>query len=416
MIMKRLTAMALFFICFVPAVFPVFAAGDSPEYDMDYYSRFRGEKIEINVYNWGEYIADGEDGLMDVNAEFEELTGIKVNYLNYETNEAMYAKLKSGANPYDVIFPSDYMVSRLAQEGMIQEIDFDNIPNMKYIDPALLNPEYDPDQKYSVPYAWSRVAIIYNTQKIKGGVEGWDILWDESLDGQILMFKNSRDAFGVALMALGYDINTENKRELDEAADYLKQQKPLVQAYVMDQVFDKMQNGEAAVAAYYVGDYYLMREVNEDLAVYVPDSTELFVDTACIPSDAQHKEAAEMYINFLNEPQVAADNAEYIMYSTPNLAAKELLGEDIVEAPYMYPDAEDLANDVAFVNLSEDTNLYLDALWTEILADDQSYNTWVMPAFVAVAIIIIIASNIRRRRKKARNRELYSSTPGRGIR
>ena len=409
--MLRLTILTVLLLCLTASAVPVLA--EVPEYDMDYYSRFRGDKIEINVYNWGEYLADGEDGLMDINAEFTELTVIKVNYLNYETNEAMYAKLKSGANSYDVIFPSDYMVSRLAQEGLIQEIDFDNIPNMKYIDPALLHPEYDPEQKYSLPYAWSRVAIIYNKNKIRGEITGWDILWDPELDGQILMFKNSRDAFGVALMALGYDINTENKKELDEAADLLKEQKPLVQAYVMDQVFDKMQNGEAAVAAYYVGDYYLMKAVNEDLGVFVPDSTELFIDNACIPSDARHKEAAEMYLNFLNEPQVAADNAEYIMYSTPNLAAKELLDEEIVEAPYMYPDAEDLANDAAFVNLSEETNLYLDALWTEILADDQSYNTWVMPAFVVVSIALILFTNIRRKRKKARNRELYSGDPDR---
>ena len=396
-------------LCLAAPMFPVFGAEEDPGYDLDYYSRFKGQKVEINVYNWGEYLADGNDGLMDINKEFEKLTGIKVNYLNYETCEAMYAKLKSGANSYDVIFPSDYMVSRLLQEGLIQELDFDNIPNMKYIDPGLLHPEYDPEQKYSVPYAWSRVAIIYNKNKVKGGVTGWDILWDPALDGQILMFKNSRDAFGVALMELGYDINTENKKELDEAADLLKEQKPLVQAYVMDQVFDKMQNGEAAVAAYYVGDYYLMLEINEDLGLFVPDSTEIFVDAACIPADAPNKEAAEMYINFLNEPQVAADNAEYIMYSTPNLAAKELLDEEIVEAPYMYPDQEDLANDKSFINLSEETNLYMDALWTEILADDQSYNTWVMPAFVVVSIIVILATNIRRKRKKAHAREMYNS-------
>ena len=270
------------------AALPVFA--EVPEYDDDYYGRFRGEKLELNVYNWGEYLADGEDGLMDINEEFEKLTGIKVNYLNYETNEAMYAKLKSGANSYDVIFPSDYMVSRLAGEGLIQELDFENIPNVKYIDPALLNPEYDPEQKYSIPYAWSRVAIIFNKNRVKGDVKGWDVLWDPALDGQILMFKNSRDAFGVALMALGYDINTEDKDQLDEAAELLKAQKPLVQAYVMDQVFDKMQNNEASVAAYYVGDYYLMLEVNEDLGLYVPDTTEIFVDAACIPSDASPPE------------------------------------------------------------------------------------------------------------------------------
>ena len=373
---------------------------EAPDYDLDYYQRFMGKGMEINVYNWGEYMSDGSDGLMDVNAEFEDLTGIKVNYLNYETCEAMYAKLKSGANAYDVVFPSDYMVSRLIQEDMLLELDYDNIPNMKYIDETLLNPAYDPDQKYSIPFAWSRIAIIYNAMKVDREVDGWDILWDEDYAGDILMFKNSRDAFGVAEMKLGYDINTENRDELDSAAELLKKQKPLVQAYVMDQVFDKMQNGEAAVAVYYVGDYYLMLEINEDLEICVPDATNVFVDAACIPSCSKNKEAAEMYINFLNEPQVAADNAEYIMYSTPNLAAKDLLDEEITENPLMYPDAEDMSNDVAYVNLSTDTNLYLDELWTEVLAEEENYNKWVMPVFVVVSILFIIFNNIRKKRKQ----------------
>lgn len=384
----------------------VFAApeGDDSSYDMDYYGRFQGQDMEINVYNWGEYLSDGEDGLMDINAEFTELTGIKVNYLNYETNEAMYAKIKSGANSYDVIFPSDYMVSRLIDEGLVQEINFDNIPNMKYIDESFLNPVYDPGQKYSVPYAWGRVGIIYNKKMVGYDVDSWDVLWDENLKGKILMFKNSRDAFGVALMKLGYDINTENKEQLDEAAELLKEQKPLVQAYVMDQIFDKMQNNEAAAAVYYVGDYYIMSEVNEDLALYVPDATNLYVDAACIPSDAANKEAAEMYINFLNEPQAAADNMEYICYSTPNTAAKELLDEDTRNNEDLYPSSEELANDVAFINLSEETNLYLDQLWTDILADEEGYNRWFMPSFLVAAVAAIIISFIVKKRKKSRDR------------
>ena len=377
--------------------------GDST-YDMEYYSKFQGQKVEINVYNWGEYLSDGEDGLMDINAEFTELTGIKVNYLNYETNEAMYAKIKSGANNYDVIFPSDYMVSRLIQEGLVQELNYDNIPNFKYIDKSFINPIYDPEQKYSIPYAWNRVAIIYNKEKVGYDVDSWDVLWDPAFDGQILMFKNSRDAFGVAQMALGFDINTEDIGELDEAASLLKVQKPLVQAYVMDQVFDKMQNNEAAIATYYVGDYYIMSEVNEDLGLFIPDATNLFVDAVCIPSDAQNKEAAEMYINFLNEPQVAADNMEYICYSTPNTAAKELLPDEVKNNPDLYPSAEDLANDTAYINLSNSANLYMDSLWTEILANEEEYNTWFMPAFFIVAIVSIVASMVLRKRKKSRDR------------
>ncbi|MBR6701013.1 MAG: spermidine/putrescine ABC transporter substrate-binding protein [Firmicutes bacterium] len=404
--MKKVLAVLVSLIVLTTSFSSVcFAApeGDSA-YDMEYYSKFQGQGVEINVYNWGEYIADGEDGLMDINAEFTELTGIKVNYLNYETNEAMYAKIKSGANNYDVIFPSDYMVSRLIQEGLVQEINFDNVPNFKYIDKSFVNPIYDPEQKYSVPYAWNRVAIIYNKEKVGYEIDSWDVLWDSAFDGQILMFKNSRDAFGVAQMALGFDINTEDIGELDEAAALLKAQKPLVQAYVMDQVFDKMQNNEAAIATYYVGDYYIMKEVNEDLGLYIPDATNLFVDAVCIPSNAQNKEAAEMYINFLNEPQVAADNMEYILYSTPNTAARELLPDEMKNNPDLYPSAEDLANDVAYINLSNSANLYMDSLWTEILADEEGYNSWFMPAFFIVAIVAIVASMVLRKRKKSRDR------------
>jgi len=400
---KVLTAAVVFIL--MTAAFPMFAFAapqDEETYDMEYYGRFQDKGIEINVYNWGEYLSCGEDGLMDINAEFTELTGIKVNYLNYETCEALYAKMKSGANSYDVVFPSDYMISRMISEGMLQPIDYDNIPNMKYIEKTLLNPTYDPEQLYSVPYAVNRVAIIYNEKMVGHEVTGWDILWDESLAGSILMFKNSRDAFGVALMALGYDINTEDRDELGEAAELLKKQKPLVQAYVMDQVFDKMQNNEAAVAAYYVGDYYIMKEVNENLKVFIPDATNLFVDAACIPADAKNKEAAEMYINFLNEPQVAADNMEYIQYSTPNTAARELLDDEVKNNTDLYPDQKDLSNDVAYTALSEETNLFLDALWTDILADDSGYNKWFMPVFMIVSVTGIVVSWVVRKRKKNR--------------
>ena len=378
----------------------VFAQGYEANYDESYYSKFRDQGIEINVYNWGEYLSDGEDGLMDINAEFEKLTGIHVNYTQYETNEAMYAKLKSGANSYDVIIPSDYMISRLIEEGMVQPIDFDNVPNMKYIDPTLLNPTYDPEQLYSIPYAYNRVCIIYNRDMVDYEVDSWDVLWDEDLAGQILMFKNSRDAFGVALMKLGYSINTEDPQQIQEAADLLKEQKPLVQAYVMDQVFDKMQGNEAAVAAYYVGDYYIMKEVNDSLEMFIPQPTELFMDAACIPSDAQNKEAAEMYLNFLNEPNVAAENMEYIMYSSPNTGAVALLDEEISGNTDLYAPPEVLANTEVFIHLSEETNLLLDELWTDILSDDASYLNWVMPVFVILAIVVIGASLILRSKKK----------------
>ncbi len=381
------------------------AAGGAPAYDKSYYERFKGQDVSINVYNWGEYVSDGEDGLMDVNAEFEKLTGIKVNYLNYETNEGMYAKLISGANSYDVIFPSDYMVSRLIEEKLIQPLNFDNIPNFKYIGESFRNPGYDPGSRYSVAYTWNRVAVIYNKRIIGHEVKSLDELWNPAYAGSILMFKNSRDAYAIALERLGYDINTKNRKEIQEATELLKEQKPLVQAYVMDQIFDKMQGNEAIIAPYYVGDYFIMKKVNPDLAMYVPDVTNIFVDAACIPADAKNKEAAEMYINFLNEPQVAADNMEYICYSTPNDAARVLLDEEVQENSYLYPPDEEIANDIFFVNLDQDTNLLLDQLWTDVLSEDAGYLSWVMPLFVAVSVFIILFNGFRKRRKR-RQQEL----------
>ncbi len=382
---------------------PVYALSeteDSVDYDNKYYSKLKGKDIEINVYNWGEYLSDGEDGLMDINAEFEKLTGIEVNYSNYETNEAMYAKLKSGANSYDVIFPSDYMVSRLIYENMIQPLNYNNIPNFKYIGKEFLYPDYDPENIYSVPYVWGRVAIIYNKKMIGHDIDSINELWNSEYTGKILMFKNSRDAFALALEKLGYDMNTENPKELNEAAELLKEQKPLVQAYVMDQIFDKMQGGEAAIAPYYIGDYYIMKEVNPDLEVFIPEHTNIYYDAMCIPSDSKNKEAAEMYINFLNEPEVAANNAEYIMYSSPNTEAIKLLDEEIRNNTNLYPSSEELKGTQSFVNLSEETNLLLDRLWTDILSQDAAYLDWVMPAFVAFSVIVILTNSIRKKRKK----------------
>lgn len=382
---------------------PIYALSeteDSVNYDNKYYSKLKDKDIEINVYNWGEYLSDGEDGLMDINAEFEKLTGIEVNYSNYETNEAMYAKLKSGANSYDVIFPSDYMVSRLIYENMIQPLNYNNIPNFKYIGKEFLYPNYDPENIYSVPYVWGRVAIIYNKKMIGHDIDSINELWNSEYTDKILMFKNSRDAFALALEKLGYDMNTENPKELNEAAELLKEQKPLVQAYVMDQIFDKMQGGEAAIAPYYIGDYYIMKEVNPDLEVFIPGHTNIYYDAMCIPSDSKNKEAAEMYINFLNEPEVAANNAEYIMYSSPNTEAIKLLDEEIRNNTNLYPSSEELKGTQSFVNLSEETNLLLDRLWTDILSQDAAYLDWVMPAFVAFSVIVILTNSIRKKRKK----------------
>lgn len=326
-------------------------------------------KDTINVFNWGEYI---DTDLLD---QFEEETGIHVNYNTVSTCEEMYAKIKCGGVSYDIVVPSDYMVSRMAEEDMLEEIDWNHVPNAQYIDEDFRNPEYDPDGKYSVPYQWGTVAIIYNKDMVdEEDLGGWDILWNEKYKGEILMFDNSRDAIGIALKYLGYSYNTTDEDKIREAAELLKEQKPLVQAYVMDQIFDKMENGEAAVATYYVGDYYLMLdELGEDsdinLGFYIPEQgSNLYVDAVCIPKGAQNKEGAEAFIDFLLRPEVMAQNTEWICYSTAESAARELLPEDMRDNDDMYPTGEALKQFETFVNLPQNIRTLYDGLWIQILS------------------------------------------------
>ena len=299
--------------------------------DNDYYSRFKGQDISINVYNWGEYIPDGsEEGILNVNEEFTKLTGIKVNYSTYATNEELYAKLKGGASTYDIIIPSDYMISRMIKENMLEPIDMSEIPNFSNIMEKFRDPEYDPDSKYSVPYTWGTVGIIYDKTVVDEEDIGWDILWDEDYAGSILMFDNPRDAFAIAENLLGYSLNTEDSEELRKAAEKLKEQKKVIQAYVMDEIFDKMGAGEAIIAPYYAGDAVMLMDEFEDLDFVIPESgTNLFIDAVCIPKGCRNKEAAEMYINFLCEPDVAYAVADYIGYSTPNQATIEMLDDEV---------------------------------------------------------------------------------------
>lgn len=387
------------------------AAEETSGYDMDYYSQLKGKDVTINVYNWGEYISNGDDDSLDINALFEELTGIRVNYTQFDTNESLYAKLKSGGTTYDVIFPSDYMVSRMIDEDMLEPLDFENIPNFQYISEKFKNPSYDPENLYSVPYTWGTVGLIYNYDMLGFDPDSWDIMWDENYAKQILQFSNSRDAFAIALLRLGYSINTEDKLELDQAAQMLKEEKPMVQAYVMDQIFDKMQGNEAAIAPYYAGDAINMMAVNDSLRFVIPkEGTNLFFDAVCIPKHKEDTEesrlrklASEMYINFLNEPDIAAANIEYIQYSTPNDAALALLDEETRNNPIAYPGDEVLENTEVYVNLSEDTNLYLDQLWTQIMSAEAGYNYWSMPLFLlgalALSVFITIWKKNRRRRR-----------------
>ena len=328
------------------------------------------EQVTLNVYNWGQYIADGSDDSMEVIAEFEKrYPNIKVNYSTYDSNEIMYSKLANGGITVDVIIPSDYMIARLISEDMLLPLDFDNIPNYQYIDETFRNTAYDPENRYSVPYTWGTVGILYNTKYVdEADVTGWEVLWNEKYAGKILMFGNSRDAFGIAQYMQGYDVNTTDKAELDACARILKEQKPVLQQYVMDEIFATMQNEEAWIAPYYAGDCLTMMGENENLAFYLPEDQgfNLFIDAMCIPTCAKEKEAAETFINFLCDPEIAAANMEWICYGTPLTAAKEYMDPETVSDPVTYPDDEVLANGTSYAYLPEDISRYVENLFMEV--------------------------------------------------
>lgn len=326
-------------------------------------------KITLNIYNWGQYIADGSDGSMDIIAAFEEkYPYIHVNYSTFDSNEVMYTKLSSGGITVDLIFPSDYMVARLRQEGMLQELNFDNIPNYKYVDDTFKNLAYDPDNKYSVPYTWGTVGIIYNTKYVdEADVTGWELLWNEKYADKILMFDNSRDAMAIAQYLLGYDINTTDEAELQACADKLAEQKPLVQQYVMDQIYDLMQNEEAWIAPYYAGDYLQMKEVNEDLAFYFPEQGfNLFTDAACIPTCAEQKEAAELFINFLCDPEISGANMDWVCYGTPISAARDYLDPEVANDPSAYPSDEVLSRGTSFNYLPPSVTRTVESMFLKV--------------------------------------------------
>lgn len=328
-----------------------------------------GSGESINVFNWGEYI---DEDLID---EFESETGIKVNYNTAATCEEMYAKMKNGGVNYDIVVPSDYMVSRMIEEDMVTPIDFNNVPNAKYIDADFQKSEYDPTGEYSVPYQWGRVAIIYNKDMVdEKDIGSWDLLWNKKYSGEILMFDNSRDAMGIALKRLGASYNTTDEATLNQAAELLKEQKPLVQAYVMDQIFDKMESGEAAIAPYYIGDYFLMLDELEgddsiNLGYYIPkEGTNLYVDAMCIPKDCQNKSGAEAFINFLLDPENMAQNTEFISYSTAETAARDLLDDDMKNNTEMYPSHDVIASCETYVNLPANIRELYDSLWVDIMS------------------------------------------------
>lgn len=330
----------------------------------------KADSVDLYVYNWGQYIAEGDDDSMDIVAEFEKAyPNIKVHYSTFDSNETMYAKMVNGGITVDVIIPSDYMVGRMRQEGMLMELNYDNIPNAQYIDETFRNKSFDPENKYSVPYTWGTVGIIYNTKYVdEADVTGWELLWNEKYAGKILMFDNSRDAFGIAEYLLGYTVNETDEAILKECADKLAEQKPVVQQYVMDQIFDAMQNEEAWIAPYYAGDYLTMVEENEDLAFYRPahQGFNFFIDSMVIPTCCQEKEAAETFINFLCDPEISAANMDYVGYGVPASASKEYMDEEVANDPVAYPDAQELASGSDFGCLPEDVSRLMESLFMTV--------------------------------------------------
>lgn len=342
---------------------------------------FSGNNVQVlNVYNWGEYISDGSDDSLDTVSAFEDWyeetygTKIKVNYTTYASNEDMYSKLKSGAVSYDVVIPSDYMIARMIDEDMLLPLDFDNIPNYEYISDQYRGLYYDPDDMYSVPYTYGVTGIIYNANVVdEEDIGGWDLMWNEKYAGNILQFNNSRDAFGTAQYKLGIDVNTTDKNEWKKALDELARQRPLVKSYVMDEIYNMMESGEAAISAYYAGDYFIMLDSQADdvdLQFYYPERTNYFFDSMCIPTCCQNKELAEIFINYMLSEEAAVANAEYIYYASPNSIVTEneeyldYIGEETYEI--LYPDTTDFKdnyNQYAYRNLDPDTLDYLNSLW-----------------------------------------------------
>jgi len=342
-----------------------------------------GRTLTLNVYNWGEYISDGSEGTLDTIAAFEQWyeetygTPVKVNYDTFSSNEDMYAKVSSGAVSYDLVIPSDYMIARMKDEGMLLPLNYSNIPNYQYIGEDFRGLYYDPDNQYTVPYTYGIVGVIYNANVVDEADTGdWDLMWNEKYAGNILTFNNSRDSFGTAMYKLGLDVNTTDHAVWDRAAEELLVQNPILKGRVMDEIYNMMASGEAAVAAYYAGDYFTMVDSQADtvdLQFYYPPRTNYFVDAMCIPTCCQNQELAEIFINFMLSREAAIANAEYIWYACPNSLVVEDeqyiedMGEEAMEI--LYPELESFReayNAYAYRNLDADTLSYINSLWERI--------------------------------------------------
>lgn len=373
----------------------------SGDYD---WTRFANDHITLNVYNWGLYISDGSDDSVNVLTAFEDLTGIKVNYTTFDSNESLYAKMKSGGASYDVIVPSEYMVGRMISEGMLAPLNFDNIPNFAGIGEEYRGWSFDPDNTYSVPYTWGTTGLIYNTTMVDEPPTSWSALWDVQYTNNVLMFNNSRDAYAIAAKKLGMSMNPKSVDEVSTVMDELKAQKNVVQAYVMDEIFDKMEGGEAAMAPYYAGDAITMIDDNPDLAfVHPEEGVNFFVDSMCIPANAKNKEAAEMFINYMCETSVGLANCDFIGYSTPLTAVWEELDDDLKYSEIAYPGEDVMDKAEVFDTLPDDINAAMDAQWSEMKSFEEGGSGWMVVVMLMVAIAISAFNIWRKLRKKSRD-------------
>ena len=376
-----------------------------------------GESLTLYVYNWGEYISDGSEESLNTNKEFEKYCkeelglDVTVNYSTYSSNEDLYAKLSGGAVKYDVIIPSDYMLARLASEGLLLEINpRENIENYVHIDDDFKGLYYDPEEKFSVPYTYGTVGVIYNTDMVAADDEDfgkWSLLWDKDYAGNILQFNNPRDAFGTAQFYLGYSINSTDESEWKNALNALKTQKNVVQGYVMDEIFNKLKGGSAAIAPYYAGDFFTMYADNDLLDFFYPEgSTNVFVDAMCIPHNAQSPELAMEYINFMLTKEIAIANAEYICYASPN----KLVFEDEEYISYMtdevHPNAMSILYDFDmegmefYYDLPTETRMLMNELWEELKIESSVGKAVYIICYAIVAVIIVGAVVYFIRKKK----------------
>ena len=408
-IFKRVSALFICAIMLLSLTLPLVSCDETSS----------GSVTELYVYNWGEYISDGSEGSLDSNKAFEEWyfetfgERVKVVYSTYSSNEDMYAKLSGGAVSYDVIVPSDYMIERLIAEDMLAPLNYDNIPNIKNIVPEFYGEDaefdyYDEGGVYSVPYFYGMVGIIYNTEMVdEEDIGSWDLMWNEKYKGNILQFNNSRDAFGSAQYLLGLDVNSDDENEWRLALDKLREQKDILQGYVMDEIFNKMEGGSAAISSYYAGDFLAMYENNDSLEFYYPsEGTNLYVDAMCIPKTSKNKTVAERYIDFMLTEEPAVENALYTYYASPNRVVRESQDyidcmEEIKEGAFdlMYDTADVEAS--PYKNLSDERLAMVNNLWEELKSDiDVSPTIYIICAAIIVTMVFFVIFFALRKKKR----------------